>query len=365
MISLKLVHFADLHLDRPFVDMGFPPSVGKARREGLLAILKQIFELAKSEAVDAVTIAGDLYEQDTVMPTTLRLFSEQCERIAPIPVLIAPGQADEYGQDSLYRCWSFPQNVHVFDTKTLSRFCLTPEVTIWGAAYPYVPFSDLFNSSDGVEGTNLLLLHKPNDQNTDGNNREFPRSKHIDFALLGGEHKHRVFPGGIMPGSPEIIEREDGNQDHGITLITIDQTGIHTELISIGRWQFDSLSVDLSDCKNIDQVEACIRQAVKHQIEQHRCYTITLTGTPQCRVDTSYLTEVLGGHIKFIVRLSIPFDLDTLAKEPTVRGFLAKQFIDQIETADPTSHPRILNAAHIALQALSGTEEGINAIESD
>lgn len=367
MKDLKILHFADLHLDYSFAGVGLPPSVGKTRREGLIEVLKRIFEIAKVREADVVTIAGDLFEQDTVIPATLKILTEQFEQIAPIPVLIAPGRTDAYSHDSIYSRWNFPPNVHIFNTQTLTAFRLPPEIAVWGAAYPYAPLNDLLRSLEKDKGINLLLLHKLYDEDESDHflDQEILNRSGIDFALLGGEHQHHTFPNGVMSGSPESIEPTTENREQGITLITVEQGNIQTEFIQIGRWQYYSVDVDLSGCEDMDCVEDRVRQVIRNYMEQRHYLTITLTGIPQCAIDVSYLGEVIEEPVRFITRLNLPYDLDTLAKEPTVRGFLAKQFLDYLEKTNPEDQSRIHNALHIAMQALDGAKEITNAIEPD
>ncbi len=364
---MKILHFADLHLDRSFADAGLTPSVGKTRREGLIQVLKLIFDIAIDRTVDVVTIAGDLFEQDTVTPSTLKILSEQFEQIAPIPVLISPGSADTYGQDSLYSRWRFPANVHIFTTQTLSPFRLNPEMTVWGAAYPYIPLTDLLGSWERNEGINLLLLHYPSAQNPNDSflNQEILKHSGMDFALLGGEHQHHTFPNGVMSGSPESIEPAADSREHGITLITVEQGNTRTEFIQTGRWQYYSVDVDLSGCKDMGCVEEKVRKVIRNHMKQPHHLTIMLTGAPQCAIDVSYLGEIIEEPIRFVTRLNVPYDLEMLAKEPTVRGFLAKQFLDCLQETNPEDRSRIHNALHVAMQALDGVEVITNAIDPD
>jgi DNA repair exonuclease SbcCD nuclease subunit len=242
--SMKILHFAGLHLDRSFADGGLPASVGRIRREGLIETFIQICEIANSRAVDAVTIAGDLFEEATVMLATLNMLSEQFTKLAPIQVLIAPGQSDAYSQDSIYAQWHFPENVHIFDAQSLSAFHLLPEITIWGAAYPHPPKSKLLRSlKKASKGIDLLLLHEPNARPS--------KNKNIKLALLGGEHHYRTFSGGVMVGSPEIIEPGVEKLEYGVCLVTHEQGDIKTEFIKTGTWQYEYTEVDLSECENL------------------------------------------------------------------------------------------------------------------
>src|SRR5690606_10164448 len=141
-----------------------------------------------------------------------------------------------------------------------------PEITVWGAAYPYIPLNDLLSSWERNKGINLLLLHYPNVQNQSDHflNQEILNRSGMDFALLGGEHHHHTFPSGVMSGSPESIEPTTENREHGITLITVEQGNIQTEFIQIGRWQYYSVDVDLSGCEDMDCVEERVRQVMRN-----------------------------------------------------------------------------------------------------
>src|SRR5690606_22677509 len=85
--------------------------------------------------VDAVTIAGDFFDQDFIRPSTMSFLSEQLARLAPIPVLIAPGSSDRLNGNSLYLRWKFSDNVHIFQS-TLSAIEFDSGVTIWGCSFP-------------------------------------------------------------------------------------------------------------------------------------------------------------------------------------------------------------------------------------
>jgi len=61
---MRILHFADLHLDASFAGSGMPPEAAARRREELRRALRRIMDLAVFHGVGAVTIAGDLYEQD-------------------------------------------------------------------------------------------------------------------------------------------------------------------------------------------------------------------------------------------------------------------------------------------------------------
>lgn len=130
MTFLHLLHLSNLHLDAPF------PTLGPERRADLRATLGRILALARERRVDAVTIAGDLYEQDYALPDTAAFLAQQAARLAPIRVFIAPGERDPYTHDSLYALTRWPENVTLFSQGQLTAVELGPGITLWGAACP-------------------------------------------------------------------------------------------------------------------------------------------------------------------------------------------------------------------------------------
>ena len=117
-MATRILHFADVHLDAPF--KWAPREAARKRRQGLRDALSRIADLAISEHVDALTCGGDLYEQDYFTPDTAEFLRTTFERVAPIPVLIAPGNHDWLGPVSLYRRVRWGSHVRIFEDGRLT-----------------------------------------------------------------------------------------------------------------------------------------------------------------------------------------------------------------------------------------------------
>ncbi|HEX7303173.1 metallophosphoesterase family protein [Lentzea sp.] len=215
---MKLLLFADLHLDTRF------PNAGPARRKALRDTLGRIVDLAQDNEVDAVLCAGDLYEHDRCSPTTASFLRSAFD--CPVPVFLAPGGDDWYGPQSVYRQVDWTPNVHVFSSGSLTPVEIADGVTLWGAAHvgpgPAKDFLDGFAVNRG--GVNLALCHgsAPDDVTITG----------LDHAFLGHVHtpehaEHYTFPGNPDPLTPgETGER-------GAVLCTVNDDG------SVSREVFD------------------------------------------------------------------------------------------------------------------------------
>ena len=132
---LKILHTADLHLDTPFTGSRLGRDQILARRADLIGTFKGLMRLAAESLVDMMLIAGDLFEEEYVNPSTLnRLFSLIGE-IDPIPVIISPGNHDPYHSGSPYANEELPPNLMLFREDTVKKIEINDlKVNIYGVA---------------------------------------------------------------------------------------------------------------------------------------------------------------------------------------------------------------------------------------
>src|SRR3982074_1309557 len=101
-VALRLLHFADLHLDRSFASERLYGVGAQRRREDLRAALQRIVERAREAQADVLTCGGDLFEHDHVTRATAS-YVIRSDRAHGLAELIAPGPADPAVPSSPYR----------------------------------------------------------------------------------------------------------------------------------------------------------------------------------------------------------------------------------------------------------------------
>ena len=69
---MKILHMADCHLDTPFRSL--PPKAAALRRQALRDGFRRALERGTREGVDAVLIAGDLFDNRYSAPSTVRKY---------------------------------------------------------------------------------------------------------------------------------------------------------------------------------------------------------------------------------------------------------------------------------------------------
>jgi DNA repair exonuclease SbcCD nuclease subunit len=233
----KFIHAADLHLDSPMQKLdlyeGAPVSEFRAATR---RALENLVQLAISEGVAFVLIAGDLFDGDWKDYNTGLYLVSQLNRLrdAGIPVFILAGNHD--AASNITRTLRFPETVRVFPSNRPATFQLpSPAVAVHGqsfatpavredlsARYP-APLAGLFNigmlhtSAGGREGHAPYAPCSVTDL----------RDKGYDYWALGHVHQHEVLcedPPIVFPGNTQGRHaRETGAK--GCVLVSVPDDG--------------------------------------------------------------------------------------------------------------------------------------------
>lgn len=343
--SIRIVHFADLHLDRKFA--WADRAAASKRRAAIRSSLQNIVELALAEGAHAITCGGDLYEDERFTPDTERFVADVFD--CGIPVLIAPGNHDPLTRSSLYERVSWSSNVHVFRTPQLSRFELLDGFNIWGGAHlsetGTAGFLQSFGRADG-DGVHVALFHGSETHGlaSQGSNKlphaPFDRSQisaaGMHYALVG--HYHRAVLGDrhCYPGNPDPLEfGEDG--DRGPVVLEFSSAGhVSAHHRSVATSQVRDLTVDVSSAATGTEVFDLARQAMA---DCEGFVRLDLVGDLGIDVeyDRSLLVELGADFDGFVLRdaaVRRAYDLGAIrAEEASVRA----RFVELVESSSDLS----------------------------
>ncbi|WLS01956.1 metallophosphoesterase family protein [Shinella oryzae] len=297
-MSFRFIHTADLHLDSPLTSLALRNAeLGDLVRGATRKALERIVDLALGEAVDAVVIAGDLYDGSQTSMATALFLMEQMRRLdlAGIRVFVIRGNHD--AQSQITRELTFPANVHVFDGRgrpvlagTLSN---GREVHVHGVSFanPHAPASLLPTYRAPVaDAVNIGVMHT----SLAGASRHDPYAPvgiadlaghGFDYWALGHIHQRRVHaqkPWIVMPGNPQGRDINEAGPK-GVTLVDIDDDGTITcEERSVAVAVFERIVVDLSAIDDwsgmLDRVEAALGAARAAAGGAHLVARLLLTG---------------------------------------------------------------------------------------
>ena len=130
---LKILHCADIHLDSPFHSK--TPEQSSLMRRELKKSFLSLINTVKSESIDVVMMAGDVFDTPYVSSETVRFFKEAVSETPNTVFVISPGNHDPYCDGGVYT-GAFPSNVRIFTENQLSYTDIEgTDLRIYGYAF--------------------------------------------------------------------------------------------------------------------------------------------------------------------------------------------------------------------------------------
>ena len=292
-MPFRFIHTADLHLDSPLRSLSLRNTdLAALIGDGTRRALVRIVDLAIAERVDAVLIAGDLYDGDQTSMKTARFLAGQLGRLdeAGIATFIIRGNHDAMSR--ITKELVLPESVKLFrgraEVVEIERDGMPVAVHGMSFADSHAPESLLPKYRPAVGGAvNIGLMHTSLD-GAPGHNNYAPCSladlmaTGFDYWALGHIHLRVAHKGVVMPGMPQGRDiNEAGDKTASLVTITDDRRVLVEEhLVSEAR--FERLSIDvtgLEDWRELPQrLEAGLAPLRDATRSPQLVVRVTLTG---------------------------------------------------------------------------------------
>lgn len=360
---MKIVHVADVHLDRPFV--GLPSAVGAGQRRRLLETFNRVLALARDRSADLLTIGGDLWEEEHVHADTRASVAHALGQLG-IPTLIVCGNHDRLIAGGSYRRTTWPSNVEIVPIRRLYRFDYD-DVTVWSVSWgggdlPSAVLDHLDISDDGRAHVALLHGTAPTAPFAEETESYFPfdpeklRVAGIDLVLAGHIHAASFENGVVYPGSPEPLHWGEPGR-HCAAVVDIEGKELDVELVDVNQSQFTTMDIDCTGCESSAEIADRLRAIVG---DTDTFVRIRLTGEvgPDCAVDRSTLG--LGGfaHVAVVDRTEPRLDVEGRLERKSLDGEFARRLVERVDAAADERAKRIAELAlEAGLRALEGRDE--------
>jgi len=383
-VPLRLLHLADLHLDRAFAGMGCHGDLARRRRQGLRDALRRAGGEAQRRDCQVITIGGDLYEHERAGPDTGRFLAETFAAWRPMRVVLAAGNHDALLPGSLYARTEWPDNVHLFTENRLRPLELDEGLTLWGLSHrePAWMGDPLDGEPVGGDGgVHLALFHgselgsRPQDKSLHGPFRAGAVSaRGFAAALCGHYHRRRVDTEArlLYPGSPEPLAFDE-ESPRGPVVVEVDGAGLVSyEPLDLAAWMARTAEADLGGCTSLTGVvDACCAVAagaIEGCDADRTMLRLHLSGelAPEVAVDIptveTCVREATGAALVRARDLTLPgLDLEASLADPTARGLFTRELLGAIETAgvDDPERAVLADALRYGLEALAGVEVGL------
>ena len=352
---IKILHSADWHLDSPLQGRGQRQS--RRLRKELSRIPERVSQLCRQENCDILVLSGDLFD-GAYTKEGYRLVYDALQEVG-VPVFISPGNHDPLLPDSPWLTELWPENVHIFKRSGIESVAL-PELNcrVYGAGFESMDCPGLLAGfrAEQAEKHSIGVFHGDHVQAGSPYNPITTlqiQQSGLQYLALGHSHKcDQFFQGSTLcawPGCP-VGRGYDEQGEKGVLLVTVDEIA-QARFIPLDSPRFYDLEVTAGE--NAEQALA----AVLPPAGTEDFYRITLTG-PSQSLDIPALQEAFCRFPNLELRDKTvpPLDIWGTAGEDTFEGLYFKLLRQQLEGKDARTRSRILQAARISRELLSGQE---------
>lgn len=352
---MKLLHSADWHLDSPIY--GRTQDQSDLLREALLQLPHKVTAAAKAEGCDLMLLSGDLFD-GPCSPESVQALKTALQE-AQIPVFISPGNHDYMSASSPWLTETWPENVHIFTTRSVESIAL-PQLNcrVYGAAFTAMEDTGLLKdfSTEGQEAWHLGVFHgdptmvsSPYGPIT----AEQVRASGLSYLALGHIHKGGSFQAGstlcAWPGCP-MGRGFDELDAKGVNIVTLEDT-CTARFLPLDTPRFYDWELEAGE-----DAAATLASHLPGAGSRD-FYRITLTGESESIDQAALLTQFSGfPNLQLRDRTVPPMDLWASIGSDTLEGTYFGMLQQAMEGADEETCRKIALAARISRQLLDGRE---------
>ncbi|HWQ43804.1 MAG TPA: hypothetical protein VN456_17465 [Desulfosporosinus sp.] len=281
------------------------------RNQDLWQTFEGVLSLCRSEKVDFLFLAGDLFEQEYVRKETVERVAKSLAKLNGTRIFIAPGERDPLVSTSAYRLSVWPSNVHIFLGSLSSVKIPSLNATVYGVGW--IAYRQEASMLEGFQakrdGTlQFMLLHAEVEsvKNTEGYipiRLEQIESSGLNYIALG----HQEVWSGVQKtgdtywadcGSPEARSfRESGPR--GVLLGEIEKESARFEFREFGQRRYFEKTLSIQS--DLECLVAKLLAETSSQERQKDLFRIMLSGPFQeVKAMAQILQKLLKETFRFV-----------------------------------------------------------------
>ncbi len=333
---MKLIHCSDIHLDSA-LGQYFSAAQARERNAELCATFARMVRYAVQERVDAVLIAGDLFDGPHVRTQTADFVLEQIRSAAGVTFFYVRGNHDE-SRDA-FAGLSLPENLKTFRNRWESFRCgdvvitaMEPESDNWYRMYDQLKLNE--------HDLNIVMLHGQISTHPGAEQIALPllRGKHIRYLALGHLHSYRKEP---LDSDGEYcycgcLEGRGFDEcgEKGFAVLETDNGRLCSRFVPFATRKLHDICVDITGADTVTRILRLLEQAAAG-IAPDDLVKFTLRGsyTLQSQKDTAFLQKMLDASFHLVKvkdesRLKIErenYEFDASLKGEFIRAVLASE----------------------------------------
>lgn len=278
--QISFIHAADLHLDSPFQGLAHTPEhIFAEIQASTFTALDRLVQTAVDKQVDFVLLAGDLFDNEKQSLKAQVRLRRAFETLAQYNIYVYLSYGNHDFINGVHHPVTYPDNVFIFTDEQVTYFTYEKNqqrlANIYGFSYEnravYENKAEQFQVKERDVPFHIAMLHGSLHSNTEHDVyapfyiRDLT-DKDFDYWALGHIHQRQILkdnPYIIYPGNTQGRSRKEQGEK-GCYHVTLSQTGASSvSFIPLQAIRFHTITVDVSDCTEIHQLENEIQQALK------------------------------------------------------------------------------------------------------
>lgn len=367
---MRIIHCADLHLDSK-MSANLSREKARERQAELLHTFERMMNYAVEQQVDAVLIAGDLYDTKKISAAARNTVREAILRNPRIDFYYLKGNHD--AESFLSALEEMPANLKLFD-KNWRSYPAGEEggIVISGVELCRENAAFIYNQLVlEPEKFNIVMLHGQETERAAGDGTEVIalrslRNKGIDYLALGHIHSYkcgeldargRYCYCGCLEG-----RGFDECGEHGFVLLDIDEKSrtFKQEFIPFARRKLYTLEADITGSMTTADVAKQIGAVLDGaEADAESLVKLVLTGRVdvECEKNPELLTKQFEDRYYFFKledESCLEVDYSAFALDESLKG----EFVRTVMAAEDLQEEEKAEIIRYGIQALAGEEPG-------
>lgn len=328
--------------------------------------------LAVKREADLVLIPGDLFDYESADPDTIAFVTRTLADIAPIPVLIAPGNHDSLQPRSPY-FGEWPSNVTIFTTPEFETVTLGGlNCSVTGIAHAHRGITDRLRVPKRAASPflSILLFHGSRDGYPSEKETVIPFSdaeliaQGFTYAAIGHYHSFsKITDGdGRVCGAYSGCPQGRGLDETGekcVLVGEIDPEGrVSLEPVEVAERRIVRVDIDVTGSRDQAEVFARVDDSISRLAREQDVLHVFLKGMvpPAMEIDTSAWQSRQFRATLYTSGVEPDYDLESLGRDSAaspLRSIFVRKMLDRQGAAATDDDRRMLrDAIYYGLRAL-------------
>ncbi len=363
---MRVIHCADLHLDSKMTG-NLDRARAKERKAELLGTFTRMVSYASEHDVDAILIAGDMFDTGTISALTRNTVRDTILNNRDIDFYYLKGNHD---RDSfLSSLEEVPDNLKLFDDKWKSYPMNDDGSVILTATELSADNNNTCYNALVLDPkpVNIVMLHGQETETKTKDRAEVIalrelKNKNIDYLALGHIHSYKEerLDGRGIYCYPGCLEGRgfDETGEHGFVLLDIDPIGhkIETQFVPFAHRRLHAVDVDVSGCMTTgDMSDRIVNRLSEEDIDSADMLKLILTGDIdiEAEKDTDYLLKSFEENYYFLKiydETKLKVDYEDYKLDMSLKG----EYVRMIEEAADIKDSDKPEVIRMGLMAIAG-----------